>query len=310
MKHQSENSLPSTESDNSGRDARNCRHTTASSVSCHSDPFVGSDLKDDVQLQDFSYTKPHDPKAGSAPHEFVAERPSRLPNDADTGLTSLKRSGSLAEDRAASEWETIAPDDEFEQLPHLPSRPLRRQGNFNFVLDAEDSLSPSQDTWAQQTRNFELVPRHNPLPKPSVRLVPVSSPGLRSFPSSSSLYSDLDKNGDLVGRQGSTPDEVTYRKARPAGIAPESHLSHETLKRFSKASTSTDDDPFKYDGDMYSGFLRSSAERDVGDALHHAGASTQLKGGVPRSAVNSVHGDPQKSPNIASFYNAAAIRSA
>ncbi|KAJ4271525.1 hypothetical protein NW762_000229 [Fusarium torreyae] len=289
MKPLSEDSLPYTESDNSGRDARNGRNTTASSVSCHSDPFANSGLESGVQLRNFSSPKPIMARVKSPdPSKFVSGRPSQLKSIAGNGLL-VPRTNTLSvsgDDQAASEWETIAADDAFEGYPEAPARPLRRQGNFNFVYNPQDNSHPNQGLWAPHTQNFEFVSPQDPSLRLSVRAVPLSSPRLRSFHSSSSFYSDLGRNGQSGHEQDLTPQENAHTSYDPE-IAQANNRSQETLKRLSRASSSdSDEDPFKYDGDKYSGFLRSSAERDVSDALHEAGLAVYSTKSVPKPVEN------------------------
>ncbi|KAF4965681.1 hypothetical protein FSARC_6547 [Fusarium sarcochroum] len=263
MKPLSENSLPFTESDNSGRDARNGGNTTASSVSFHSDPFANSGLESGIQLCNFSPPKPVMARVKSPdPNKFVAEHPSQLNSNSGTGLSLPKTNTLSGDDQAASEWETVAADDAFEGYPEAPTRPLRRQGNFNFVYNPQDNSRPNQSLWAPQTQNFELVSHQDPSFRPSVRGVPTSSPRLRSFHSSSSFYSDLGRNREPGRGQDLDVQANTHTSYDPE-IVPANNRSQETLKRLSQTSSSdSDEDPFKYDGDKYSGFLRSSAERD------------------------------------------------
>ncbi|KAM5355512.1 hypothetical protein ACJ41O_002158 [Fusarium nematophilum] len=122
---------------------------------------------------------------------------------------------------------------------------------------------------------------------------------MRSFHSSSSRYSDPDKNDQQGIKNGLVADSAAPSASRQGNrtlMVPETKRNDELLKRFSLVSTSTDDDPFKYDRDPYSGFLQASAERDVSDALHRAGVSTHSNGGIPRIAENT-SSDAQKSPN-------------
>ncbi|KAF5024166.1 hypothetical protein F66182_3755 [Fusarium sp. NRRL 66182] len=253
----SENSLPYTGSDNSARGARNGRNTTASSVS----DLFGSGLQGSVKLRNFSSPRPMMPRGKNPdPDRYIAERLSPVPSSA--GIRHLEPDTTyIGDDQAISEWETVAADDAFEVHPQVPARPLRRQGNFNFVFNPQDKSQTNQNVWTPQTQSFELVSRQDPAFQASVRLVPRSTPRLRSFHSSSSFYSDLDRNGE--------PSRVEYHNAQrnnPAvnerEIAPAETRSQETLKRLSQATDDSDEDPFKYDSDKYSGFLRSSAERE------------------------------------------------
>ncbi|KAF5537441.1 hypothetical protein FMEXI_9897 [Fusarium mexicanum] len=249
MKPLSENSLPYTESDNSARDTRHGRNTTSSSISCHSDPFAtsGIEVEDGVQLRDFSSPGPVMSRCMSPdPTGFVAERPSRLNNE-DNGLTVPKINEPSSDDHVPSEWETVAGEDAFESHAESSTRPLKRRGNFNFENKQQSQSQPNQNLWVPQTHNFELVSPDDP----SVRNVPKSAPRLHSFHSASSFYSESPRNKD--------PD--TCVPCDPENYPPNNH-AHNALGRYSRASSDSDEDPFKYDTDAYSGFLRSSAERE------------------------------------------------
>ncbi|KAF5556541.1 hypothetical protein FPHYL_7926 [Fusarium phyllophilum] len=242
-------SLPYTESDNSARDTRHGRNTTSSSISCHSDPFAtsGIEVEDGVQLRDFSSPGPVMSRCMSPdPARFVAERPSRLNNE-DAGLAVPNINEPLSDDHAHSEWETVAGEDAFESHAESSTRPLKRRGNFNFENKQQSQSQPNQNLWVPQTHNFELVSPGDP----SVRNVPRSAPRLHSFHSASSFYSESPRNKD--------PD--TCAPCDPENYAQNKH-AHNALGRYSRASSDSDEDPFKYDTDAYSGFLRSSAERE------------------------------------------------
>ncbi|KAI7772518.1 hypothetical protein LZL87_005243 [Fusarium oxysporum] len=253
MKPLSENSLPYTESDNSARDTRHGRNTTSSSISCHSNPFAksGIEVEDGVQLCDFSSPGPVMSRCMSPdPTRFVAERPSRL-NNADTGLTVPKINEPSSDDHAASEWETVAGEDAFESHAKSSTRPLKRRGNFNFGNKQQSQSQPNQNLWVPQTHNFELVAPGDSSLQLSVQNVPRSAPRLHSFHSASSFYSESARNQD--------PD--TCVPCDPESYAQNNHTQN-ALGMYSRASSDSDEDPFKYDTDAYSGFLRSSAERE------------------------------------------------
>ncbi|KAG9507742.1 hypothetical protein J7337_001297 [Fusarium musae] len=281
MKPLSENSLPYTESDNSARDTRHGRNTTSSSISCHSDPFAisGIEVDDGVQLRDFSSPGPVMSRCMSSDQtRFVAERPSRLNNE-EAGLAVPKINEPLGDDHAHSEWETVAGEDAFESHAESSNRLLKRRGNFNFENKQQSQSHPNQNLWVPQTHNFEFVSPGDP----SVRNVPRSAPRLHSFHSASSFYSESPRNKD--------PDTC-------APCDPENH-AHNTLGRYSRASSDSDEDPFKYDTDAYSGFLRSSAEREVSNALHRAGLAISSKETLPRPADGSFPVASQRvAPNV------------
>jgi hypothetical protein len=232
------------------------------------------------------------------PNRFVAERPSRLDN-ADTGLTVPKINEPSSDDHAASEWETVAGEDAFESYAESSFRPLRRQGNFNFGNKQQSQSQPNQNLWVPQTRNFELVAPGDPSLRPSVRNVPRSAPRLHSFHSVSSFYSESARNKDPDTRVPCDPEDY-----------PQDNHTQNALGMYSQASSDSDEDPFKYDTDAYSGFLRSSAEREVSYALHQAGLAVSSKETLPRSADGNFPIVSQRNAPVASFYNAAAIRSA
>ncbi|RGP68477.1 hypothetical protein FSPOR_5356 [Fusarium sporotrichioides] len=303
MKPLSENSLPYTESDNSARDARHGRNTTASTVSCHSNHYDKSVIEDGVQMRDFSSPTPGKSRGKSPdPNRFVAERPSRLNSSVGAGLTVSKTDNSSVQDQAASEWETVAGDDVSESYPEAPTKSLRRQGNFFVYNQQNESLQTNHNVWAPQTESFELVSHSGP----SVRVQPRSSPRLQSFHSSSSFYSDLGKHSEL----GRGKDANIYGKppipCDPEDFPTDNRAQHDT-KRYSHASSDSHDDPFKYDSEAYSGFLRPSAEREVSDALHKAGLAVSSKETIPQFPEGNTSNASQRGVPVASFYHAGAI---
>ncbi|CEI64643.1 unnamed protein product [Fusarium venenatum] len=258
MKPISENSLPYTESDNSARDARHGRNTTASTVSCHSNHYDKSMIEDGVQMRDFSSPTPSKSRGKSLdPNRFVAERPSRLNASVCTGLTVSKTDNLSVDDQATSEWETVAGDDAPETYPEASTKSLRRQRNLFGYNPQKENIQTNRNAWAPQTESFELVSHSGP----SVRVHPRSSPRLQSFHSSSSFYSDLSKQSEL----GRGKDANIYEKSPipcdPEDFATDNRAQQET-ESYSHASSDSHDDPFKYDSEVYSGFLRPSAERE------------------------------------------------
>ncbi|KAK7397916.1 hypothetical protein QQX98_012719 [Neonectria punicea] len=315
MKPKPENLLPSTESGRSARDARHVHHTTLSTISSRSDPFGSSEIGDEIQLEDFSYIKAHIPRGGSPqPLQLVSEYPSQSANSLEHPATGRKRSASLDEDKQASEWETVVPDDEYGDSPHIPPHQLRRRKNFELVFHAEDIFEPGSN----QRKNAIKPERHTmlapprALPMPPAKRPPRFPARLHSFHSTSSLYSDWDDIEDTpeqglpavqetleVEAQKKQPGQLLLVNSRP-----------EIVRSLSKTSSSTNGDPFKYDGDLYSGFLQSSAEKEVSNALYHVGESSQTNQSLPRPAqAENLESNLKRGPDVASFYNAAAIRS-
>ncbi|KAJ4260383.1 hypothetical protein NW757_002334 [Fusarium falciforme] len=310
-----ENSLLSPKSDHSGRGARHGSNTTATSVSYHSDPFTSSNLDEDVQTKDYSYVKSRTPKSETPrPRGFINDHASRTPSsNVKAKMACFESPNSFGDDRddrgderAASEWETVAADDEFAPYPEVTTKAQRRQGKSNFTSTTPSKTSktdaivhPHIMSWGQPAEASNPVSRRDPVRQPSVRPEQASSPRLRTFHSSSSLYSELDKKERKGHKQalhsdGAEPD-TTYCEGERAEdvLQDEDDLpvqdglrvpqNQDTLKRASAITTSSHGDPFHYDGDRYSDFLRSSIERDVSDALHHTGKTTYSNYSVPQS---------------------------
>jgi hypothetical protein len=138
---------------------------------------------------------------------------------------------------------------------------------------------------------------------------PRSSPRLHSFHSSSSFYSDLGKHGELSRGKDTNIYGKSLIPCDPEDFPTDNRAQQET-KRYSHASSDSHDDPFKYDSEAYSGFLRRSAEREVSDALHKAGLAVSSKETIPRLPEENISSASQRGAPVASFYHAGAIRSA
>lgn len=230
-------------------------------------------------------------------------------HDSDKTKTR-QRSASLDEDKAVSEWETVAPDEEFEEGLHIPPRQLRHRKNFELVFHAQDILESSRraNTF-RPGRNTILLP---PRISPNLVSNPKASAFIErnhSFESVSSAYSDIDK-GLTVNGEALVPKSALGGSGQHNGNGLRRDCNNDFVATCSRASSSTSGDPFKYDGDIYSGFLHPSAERDISDALHHAGVSSHTLG----PSVQSIEmKDPRRMPNkgrgVPSFYDAEAIRS-
>ncbi|KAM0440877.1 hypothetical protein ACHAPT_000179 [Fusarium lateritium] len=285
MNQHAENSLLSPKSKHSGRGARHGSNTTASPVSYHSDPF-GSSKLGDFETRDFSYVKPRTPQSETPtrPRGFVTEHPSSpLSNGHGVNLAYPEGANSLGDDRAASEWETVAADDEFEPYPEVTTKAQRRQGKSKFATKTDAIRHPYILNWAPRKQTSEPVSRRDP-----VRLSPVQpagepSPRLRTFHSSSSLYSELDNkenNGHVqaLHSDGAEPDTTYCDGERAEDVLQGNHgQDQDALKRASAVTSSSFGDPFHYDGERYSDFLRSSAERDNVDEQVKVPVGRQLQ---------------------------------
>ncbi|KAJ4237226.1 hypothetical protein NW759_000347 [Fusarium solani] len=330
-----ENSLLSPKSDHSGRGARHGSNTTATSVSYHSDPFASSNLDEDVQTKDYSYVKSRTPKCETPrPRGFINDHASRTPSsNVKAKMACFESPNSFGDDRAASEWETVAADDEFAPYPEVTTKTQRRQGKSNFASATPSKTSktdaivhPHIMSWGQPAEASNPVSHRDPVRQPSVRPEQASSPRLRTFHSSSSLYSELDKKERKGHKQalhsdGAEPDTTYCEGERAEDVLQDEDdmpvqdglrvpQNQDTLKRASAITTSSHGDPFHYDGDRYSDFLRSSIERDVSDALHHTGKTTYPNYSVPQSPESHTPKGYPHGGHVGSFYNSAAIRSA
>jgi hypothetical protein len=225
---------------------------------------------------------------------------------------------SLEGDGAASDWETIALGNEADYSTG-PTRSVvkQRSSDFEFVLHAQDILPRSRSNGTLNLRRYTVsgLPDH-----PAQRVLfgerQQDLPTFQSFYSSSSLYSDNDVYDGSPGRDLlERNDPITTRNSsgrRPATLSVNHDLSSElaTWRRFSKASSSTGEDPFKYDAVTYSAFLQPVAEREVSSALRRLGVSQDSFQAAGPSQSDYASSLKQTRIANSSFYNTEAIRSA
>lgn len=250
---------------------------------------------------------PHD--SGNRRQKFKSALPSVASTCLTRNLTEFRKSASqLEDDKACSEWETIAPGDELAEQAAIFSEG-KHVRNLELVFHAHDILRSSQS-------NSSIGLRRNTTSGP----VDTSSQGLpwgrskqilpaeQSFCSSSSFYSDTEGDGDLFESEGLAPGES---RRRPATFAMDRSLPAEPImwRRCSKASSSTSGDPFKYDAAMYSAFLQPAAEREVSSALRHVGVSDNSIHTIRPFQADNLTSLKNKTAGDSSFYNSEAIRS-
>ncbi|KAH7156224.1 hypothetical protein EDB81DRAFT_944708 [Dactylonectria macrodidyma] len=283
MKPHSENSPPLTGGERLGLELRNARHNNVSTTSSKSDPFASTDTGDDIQLEDFSCIEAQMPRSGSpSPSKLVSERPHRLVSDPRNLLTVHKRSASLNNDKAVSDWETVVPDDEFGDRPQVPAQPLRRRKNFDFIFHTQeiiDSRTKQQNSQAKYGKHTTLAPPRA-LPKLSTRHSPKLTSRLHSFHSTSSFYSDLDEASESSQKTEKPVLDTQNRQPFQWSPTPRPDI----MRSASKTSTSTNDDPFKYDRDPYSGFLQASEDKEGNNAEPSAKAHSQSNERLPPNA--------------------------
>lgn len=291
----------------------------ASSIS---NPFTNLGDEDCIHPEDFSYAEAQPSHITSRKQKFLSVQPSF--NSAGRSLTDHRKSHSnIDDDKAASEWETVAPDDEFYEPNENSTRPIKRRRNFELVFHAQDIIGATNGTAVTQARNTIIGPPDISLPKLSSGRHRAQPAAHHSLHSSSSFYSNFDgDDGDteeqLIDLDDCIVDRTNSQRRRATvgtDQTPNTEL-HELQAELmlgrscSKASSSTNGDPFRYDRGMYSTFLQPAAERDVSSALHRAGTShnSTIEAHHPFK-VDQVDASMRNPIGNSSFYNPAAIRS-
>lgn len=248
---------------------------------------------------------------------FVLGHLSLPPEDMGRILTGRRVSHStLGDDKAASEWETVAPTQEQNGYEGIDCKMLRRKRSLELVFHAHDNLNAAPVCgYPVPRRNTILGPPDISLPKlPSV----ASCEHITTYPSfysSSSFYSDIDGDEEITEEHLQDPEACapgrSSSRRRPATMGLGRNLRGDLLigRRASKTSSSTSGDPFKYDG-VYPTFLQPETEFEVSSALHRAGishSSTLDMIGPPK--VEHIGLDDINPSTRSSFYSPAAIRS-
>lgn len=255
---------------------------TNETISPPSNPFASLDDADAIQLDDFVpiHISASGLRAGSP--KFVSQHPSHPLRDMRRDLTGQTLGTKLDYDAAVSEWETVAPDEEFQECLSIPLGHTKLRKDVDVLFHAQDILHPSRpNAPITQRRNTILVPPNFSLPK-----LPSDASQIacarnknkdKSFYSSSSVYSNVDGDGwideeQLLGLNWTDPWRTASGRRRVAPGAGRNNTG-ELVTTCSKTSSSASVDRFRYDGDGYSIFLQSTAERDISQALHNAGVS-------------------------------------
>ncbi|PNY28149.1 Uncharacterized protein TCAP_01927 [Tolypocladium capitatum] len=267
-------------------------------------PFAALDDEDEFPLEEFCHYDAATPRSIAG---FVSEHPSRHLKRGDSDLALDVPSVQHVEDKAVSEWETVAADDEFgistEPMPMLVSQPTRTQAALRSprIFGYPSHYEPS-------------VQRPNPLGRqtePHGHLRCNATTGERSH-LSSSIYSYVGRDEQIDAELADHFDcrglERTQSRKRPATFGLDRHMSGELVRSHSKASSSLSVDRFKYDRGLYPIFLQPSAERQISKALHRAGMSA-YSGTTTAQSLKKVELDPNgvNAVHDADFYNPAAI---
>lgn len=243
--------------------------------------------------------------------QTITEHPSLCATNLLECESGRKRCNSLDGGRATSEWETVVADDEFVDRPEIS--PKRR--NIELVFHAHDILDASRKHWpTRKRRNTILLPQYASSEFPRAKspsIITVAD----SFLSSSSIYSFIDDanrfDEESVFSDANDQCKVDEQVNPHGSNCLKRFRQCENVARCSRASSSTSGDPFMYDRDVYSGFLQPSAERAVSDALHLIrGSSTTRQPFGHVIELRDLRPQRSKVLELASFYDAAAIRSA
>lgn len=286
------------------------------SISPPSNPFASSDDGDEIQLENLPSGRGDVPRSQTPTPRFVSERPSRSGKDIGRSLTGHTMGSRLDSDLAISEWETVAADEEFQEATKRSEKRHGRRKDADVVFHAHDILkSASPNAPSKQRRNTILV-------SPSLSLHQIQDSASHamlakdiSFYSSSSIYSDLDRDECVDEDQlldfGSHGTWRRPSKKRRVTLGLDRNPHGELMTACSKTSSSASVDRFKYDGDGYSVFLHSTAERDISQALQQAGLSDGSGTTVTHSRMPpGFDSTGNKLLRHPSFYNPAALQSA
>lgn len=300
--------------------ARRCGFVSHDLACATSSPFedpCNAERNQQGQLTHANSDRP--PPTAGRKHKFLSALPSFSSACVPRNLTEFRKTTSLLEDdRAMSEWETIAPGDEHNDRDSLMNpTELGSPPNFELLFHAQDILHSSSSHGSLGLRRNTIpgplnLPQRQRLPAGKSRL---NLPTQQSFCSSSSFYSDAEAADELCDVElpqwnGPSLNQVLGRK-RPAtlGLERDGLAEPTNWTRFSKASSSTGGDPFKYDAVAYSAFLQPAAEREVSSALRRIGVSDNSMRTTHPFPTDHIDSQEKKPNSSSSFYHPEAIRS-
>lgn len=249
--------------------------------------------------------KPRTPFAG-----FDSELSPRLSNN-QAGRAVHMSSARHEEDKASSEWQTVTGicPTETEVLP------LRQPTDACNDVKYQDACMSStcRNALRERPRSL-LIPADLPDPGPACERVRFDARALEdSLHNTSSVYSDGGKNEWVVQESldhpGAHATEKNSTRQRPVTLELHRIASGELIRSCSKTSSSVSMERFKYDGGIYSVFLKSG-EPKVSRFLGRSKTSTNSRAIIVQS-TNTVELGPDGKGIIrdATFYNHAAIQS-
>lgn len=310
----SQSSLSQAAADCSGRDAHEAVGTASEASSIRTNPFI----KRDAELKELRNAKQQKNQSSNNDGRFVRPRLSLPRKEMGRSLTDSHKTCSNFDDNAASDWETIAPAEELQELhanDDLNNERFKRKRHLDPVFHAQKIFNTSLSTSASGLRrNTVLGPPDISLPKLPGGTPRAQLPGGPSFPSSSSFYTEVDGQDTVAEQQLLDPEAWGFGSSagqqQLATFGGEAQFENIPVRSISKASSSTRSDPFLYDGGLYSAFLNPTAEREVSNALARAGVSYTSTLNAPRPVNPDEIGlAVSHDLNNTTFYNQAAVRS-
>ncbi|POR37692.1 Uncharacterized protein TPAR_02109 [Tolypocladium paradoxum] len=254
-------------------------------------PFAASDDDDEFPLEEFCR---HDASTPRSIAGFVSEHPSRRLKRGGSDFALHMPSVQHVEDKAVSEWETVAADEEF-GIPTQPMPMLQRQPTGAQVALRAPRIFSYPSHYEPCVQRSLVRPTE---PHDRLRCHTATKEQLHL---SSSIYSYVGKDewidGELADHFDCRGLERTQSRKRPATLGLDRNISGELVRSHSKTSSSLSVDRFKYDRGLYPIFLQPSAERQISKALHRAEMSSD-SGTTITQSLKRVKLDPYGVPVI------------
>lgn len=281
------------------------------------DPFA-SPQDDDVCLKHHTATPVMGTPMQVVNSGLVLERPQDSSEGLERSLPSRVSGCCQDNDMACSEWETVAADDEFETTVAPQQTQKGNRKNFQLLFQSQEMKKPLGSTSPMtQRRNTVFLLPNSVQPRFSHDSTYHHQERALSAYSSPSFYTDR-KEEDWVEATNSTCPEhcgVAHEAAqrRRATLGLDRNSLGDLVTRYSPTSSSMSSDPFRYDGNNYSTFLQSKAQKGHNAGPYPIGTNSDSNALImPTPASGTQHDAPGISNPFhqASFYNQSALQSA
>lgn len=226
---------------------------------------------------------------------------SGYPHTVNTRFIRQSSHGDVDEDKAASDWETVAADDGFDHCQDLDAATDHQSGfQVQSVFGhAHPSTVPSQPRPA--TPGPRVLDRQERAEE-AQQAVAESQP---LFSKHSSLVNQSDSGSRLGSLLGCDGAQLAPSRKRAVTMILDRNASSELVASGSVASSSLTGDRFRYDCGEYSIFLRAADEAEVGRVVE---AGMKRAAGLLAETPHGEAGDAMAVNNTA-FYDHDAIRS-